>query len=84
MGGMYALKSAAAGRFDRVVGFYGMIRVPDAWSGPGQGQPGGHAEHAGRDGHGGLLGHDLPRHRLARAPQRAETYDRGNDPGSSA
>ena len=39
MGGMYALKSAAAGRFDRVVGFYGMIRVPDAWSGPGQGQP---------------------------------------------
>ena len=39
MGGMYALKSAAVGRFDRVVGFYGMIRVPDAWSGPGQGQP---------------------------------------------
>jgi carboxymethylenebutenolidase len=39
MGGMYALKSAAAGRFDRVAGFYGMIRVPDAWAGPGQGQP---------------------------------------------
>lgn len=39
MGGMYALKSAAAGRFDRVAAFYGMIRVPDAWSGPGQGQP---------------------------------------------
>jgi carboxymethylenebutenolidase len=39
MGGMYALKSAAVGRFDRVAGFYGMIRVPEAWSGPGQGQP---------------------------------------------
>jgi carboxymethylenebutenolidase len=39
MGGMYALKASAADRFDRVVGFYGMIRVPDAWSGPGQGQP---------------------------------------------
>lgn len=39
MGGMYALKSAVAGRFDRVAGFYGMIRVPDAWSGAGQGQP---------------------------------------------
>lgn len=39
MGGMYALKSAAVGRFDRVAGFYGMIRVPEGWSGPGQGQP---------------------------------------------
>jgi carboxymethylenebutenolidase len=39
MGGMYALKSSATGRFDRVAGFYGMIRVPEAWSGPGQGQP---------------------------------------------
>jgi carboxymethylenebutenolidase len=39
MGGMYALKSSASGQFDRVIGFYGMIRVPDAWSGPGQGQP---------------------------------------------
>lgn len=39
MGGMYALKASATDRFDRVVGFYGMIRVPDAWMGPGQGQP---------------------------------------------
>jgi carboxymethylenebutenolidase len=39
MGGMYALKAAAVGRFDRVAAFYGMIRVPDAWSGPGQGRP---------------------------------------------
>jgi len=42
MGGMYALKAAAlggtpvAGRFDRAVSFYGMIRVPEAWRGPGQ------------------------------------------------
>ncbi len=37
MGGMYALKCAASDRFDRVVGFYGMIRMPEAWEGPGQG-----------------------------------------------
>lgn len=30
-GGMYALKAAASGRFDRAVAFYGMIHVPDAW-----------------------------------------------------
>jgi carboxymethylenebutenolidase len=39
MGGMYALKGAGHGRFDRVAAFYGMIRVPDGWSGPGHGQP---------------------------------------------
>lgn len=39
MGGMYALKAAATGRFDRAVPFYGMIRVPEAWRGPGQGEP---------------------------------------------
>ena len=31
MGGMYVLKAAATGRFDRAVAFYGMIRVPEAW-----------------------------------------------------
>jgi carboxymethylenebutenolidase len=36
MGGMYAMKAAATGRFDRAAPFYGMIRVPDAWRGPGQ------------------------------------------------
>lgn len=39
MGGMYVHKAAATGRFDRLVSFYGMIRVPADWSGPGQGQP---------------------------------------------
>jgi dienelactone hydrolase len=44
MGGMYALKAAgntsgAAPRFDRAVAFYGMIRVPDQWRGPGHGEP---------------------------------------------
>jgi carboxymethylenebutenolidase len=33
MGGMYAMKAAAAGRFDRAAAFYGMIRVPEAWRG---------------------------------------------------
>ncbi len=39
MGGMYALKAAGMGRFARIVSFYGMIRVPAAWHGPGQGEP---------------------------------------------
>ncbi len=34
MGGMYALKAASTGRFDRVVAFYGMITLPDDWRGP--------------------------------------------------
>jgi carboxymethylenebutenolidase len=36
MGGMYAFKAAALGRFDRAVAFYGMVRVPENWRGPGQ------------------------------------------------
>lgn len=39
MGGMYALKAAALGRFDRAVSFYGMIRLPEHWRGPGQREP---------------------------------------------
>jgi carboxymethylenebutenolidase len=39
MGGMYTLKAVATGRFDRHCPFYGMIRVPDSWRGPGQGEP---------------------------------------------
>lgn len=39
MGGMYALKAAGAGRFDKAVSFYGMIRVPADWRGPGQAEP---------------------------------------------
>jgi carboxymethylenebutenolidase len=39
MGGMYAYKVLKAGRFDRAVSFYGMIRVPVAWRGEGQSQP---------------------------------------------
>jgi carboxymethylenebutenolidase len=39
MGGMYALKASAVGRFDRVASFYGMARIPPEFDGPGQGQP---------------------------------------------
>lgn len=39
MGGMYAYKAGATGRFDRIVSFYGMITVPEDWAGQGQGQP---------------------------------------------
>jgi len=39
MGGMYALKAAGTGAFSRVCAFYGMIKVPEDWQGPGQGQP---------------------------------------------
>ena len=31
MGGMYAMKAAATGRFARVAPVYGMIRTPEAW-----------------------------------------------------
>jgi len=47
MGGMYALKAAGLGRFARVAAFYGMIRVPVAWKGAGQGEP---LEHLARAG----------------------------------
>jgi len=39
MGGMYALKSADSGAFDKVVSFYGMIRVPERFRGPGHREP---------------------------------------------
>ncbi|HEX6312065.1 MAG TPA: dienelactone hydrolase family protein [Acidimicrobiia bacterium] len=39
MGGMYALKAAATGAFDRAVVYYGMIRLPEGWHGPRQGEP---------------------------------------------
>ena len=39
MGGMFAFKAAATGRFDAVASFYGMIRVPEAWRGPELGEP---------------------------------------------
>lgn len=34
MGGMYAMKSLATGRFDRAVAFYGMVRIPEMWKAP--------------------------------------------------
>src|SRR5947207_891541 len=37
--GLCALKAAGTGTFDRAVAFYGMIRVPEAWQGPGHGEP---------------------------------------------
>jgi carboxymethylenebutenolidase len=39
MGGMYALKAAASGRFDAAVAFYGMVTVPEGWRGAGQAEP---------------------------------------------
>jgi dienelactone hydrolase len=39
MGGMYALKAAGTGRFDRAVSFYGMIRVPEHWRSEGTIEP---------------------------------------------
>ena len=39
MGGMYCFKSARTERFARIASFYGMIRLPEAWRGPGQGEP---------------------------------------------
>jgi carboxymethylenebutenolidase len=39
MGGMYTLKAARSERFARLVAFYGMIRVPEGWRSPSQGEP---------------------------------------------
>ena len=39
LGGMYCHKASRSDRFERIVSFYGMIRVPDAWQSPTQGQP---------------------------------------------
>jgi carboxymethylenebutenolidase len=39
MGGMYALKAAGTRRFAAAVSFYGIIRLPERWRGPGQGEP---------------------------------------------
>ncbi len=39
MGGMYAFKASASHRFDRLVSFYGMIKIPERWHGPGQREP---------------------------------------------
>ncbi len=38
-GGMYAYKAAAAHRFDRIVSFYGTIRLPAHWRGRAQREP---------------------------------------------
>jgi carboxymethylenebutenolidase len=39
MGGMYCFKSARSDRFARISSFYGMIRLPEHWRGPGHGEP---------------------------------------------
>ncbi len=39
VGGMYAMKAASLGLFDRIVAFYGMVRVPEYWRSPQQGEP---------------------------------------------
>jgi carboxymethylenebutenolidase len=39
MGGMYCFKAARSTRFDRIVSFYGMIALPDAWKSSHQGEP---------------------------------------------
>ncbi len=39
MGGMYTLKASRSDRFARLVAFYGMIRVPADWGGPGHREP---------------------------------------------
>jgi len=44
MGGMYCFKAARSARFERIASFYGMIRLPEAWRGPGQGEPLVHVE----------------------------------------
>lgn len=46
MGGYYAFKAAATGRFERAVSFYGMITTPEQWEGAGHESPLGSADEA--------------------------------------
>ena len=39
MGGMYCFKTARSKRFKKIVSFYGMIKIPDGWKSPTQGEP---------------------------------------------
>lgn len=39
MGGMYCNKAVHSDRFDRIVSFYGMIRLPEMWQTPGHREP---------------------------------------------
>lgn len=39
LGGMYCHKASPSDRFERIVSFYGMIRVPQAWRSATQGEP---------------------------------------------
>jgi carboxymethylenebutenolidase len=39
MGGMYCFNAARSERFDRIASFYGMIRLPVDWAGPGHREP---------------------------------------------
>ncbi|MFZ4811949.1 MAG: dienelactone hydrolase family protein [Ilumatobacteraceae bacterium] len=39
LGGMYCHKASRSDAFARIVSFYGMIRVPEAWRSPTQGEP---------------------------------------------
>ncbi|MCU1430626.1 MAG: dienelactone hydrolase-like enzyme [Actinomycetia bacterium] len=39
IGGYYTFKAAASDRFDRAVAFYGMLRTPEPWRGPGHRDP---------------------------------------------
>lgn len=50
MGGMYCFKAARSDRFTKIASFYGMVRLPEAWKGPAQGEPLDHlaAGHPGR------------------------------------
>ncbi len=39
LGGMYCHKASRSDRFAKIVSFYGMIRVPEAWRSPTQAEP---------------------------------------------
>jgi carboxymethylenebutenolidase len=39
LGGMYCHKAARSDRFERIVSFYGMIRLPEPWQSPTQVEP---------------------------------------------
>ncbi len=49
LGGMYCHKASRSERFAKIVSFYGMIRVPEAWRSPTQSEPLHYLEHGHAD-----------------------------------
>ena len=76
MGGMYTLKASRSDRFARLVAFYGMIRVPADWRGPGHGEPLDHIAVGHPDRVLAIVGERDPTRRPTTSPRSRRRGDR--------